>query len=113
MYGAQFFTSQYIFSTKREQSQEEKAENKTYRKVAGVAHTHYNPSVKIALLTPFMLCVLIRQISCVTYGLKTILFKKFSITVLYTLRIFVRNLLRGRRQRNIFRDFVLFDLGFE
>ena len=53
-----------------------------------------------------MLCVLILYISGGTYCLKSTLndrfFKKLFIAILFTLRVFARNLLRGNRRRNTF-----------
>ena len=58
-------------------------------------------------LTPFILCVLILYISGGTYySLKSIpnnKFEKLLMAILFTPRVFARNLLRGNRGRNIFR----------
>ena len=53
-----------------------------------------------------MLCALILYISGGTYSLKSTpndRFEKFFMAILFTLRVFARNLLRGNRRRNIFR----------
>ena len=54
-----------------------------------------------------MLCVLILYISGGTYSLKSTpndrFFEKLFMTILFTLRVFARNLLRGNRWRNTFR----------
>ena len=53
-----------------------------------------------------MLCVLILYISGGTYSLKSTpndRFEKLFTTILFTLRVFARNLLRGNRRRNTFR----------
>ena len=59
---------------------------------------HYNPSVR---------CVLILYISGGTYCLKSTtndrFFEKLFMVILFTLRVFARNLLRGNRRRNTFR----------
>ena len=53
-----------------------------------------------------MLCVLILYISGGTYSLKSTpndrFFEKLFMAILFTLRNFARNLLRGNRRRNIF-----------
>ena len=58
------------------------------------------------LQSPLMLCVLILYISGGTYSLKSTpnyrFFKKLFMEILFTFRVFARNLLRGNRQRNIF-----------
>ena len=62
-------------------------------------------------LTPLILCVLILYISGGTYSLKSIpndrFFKRLFGAILFALRVFARNLLRGNRRRNAFRIFVL------
>ena len=54
-----------------------------------------------------MLCVLILFISGGTYSLKSTpndrFFEKLFITILFALRVFARNLLRGNRRKNTFR----------
>ena len=54
-----------------------------------------------------MLCVLILYISGETYSLKSTtndkFFEKLFTAILFTLRVFTRNLLRGNRWRNTFR----------
>ena len=54
-----------------------------------------------------MLCVLILYINGGTYSLKSLpndrSFKKLFMAILFTLRVFARNLLRGNRRRNKFR----------
>ena len=59
------------------------------------------------LLTPVMLCVLILCISHGTYSLKSPpndrFFEELLMAILFTLRVFARNLRRGNRQRNTFR----------
>ena len=54
-----------------------------------------------------MLCVLIVNISGGIYSLKSTpndkFFEKLFIAILFTLRVFARNLLRGNRWRNTFR----------
>ena len=54
-----------------------------------------------------MLCVLILYISGGTYSLKSTpndkFFEKLFMAILFTLRVFARNLLRGNRRRNSFR----------
>ena len=54
-----------------------------------------------------MLCVLILNISGVTYSLKSTpndrFFEKLFMAILFTLRVFARNLLSGNRRRNTFR----------
>ena len=67
---------------------------------------HYNPSVGIIDLTPLMLCVFILYGSGRTYSLKSTpnfrFFEKLFMAILFTLRIFVCNLLRGNHRINIF-----------
>ena len=82
--------------------------------------SHYNPSVSITtyVLTPLMLCVLILYISGGTYSLKSTpnakFFKKLFMAILFTLRVFARNLLRENRRRNSFRiSFLMSGLGLE
>ena len=54
-----------------------------------------------------MMCVLILYISGGTYSSKSTpkdrFFEKLLMAILFTLRVFARNLLRGNRQTNIFR----------
>ena len=54
-----------------------------------------------------MLCVLILYISGGTYSLKSTandrFFEKLFMTIIITVRVFARNLLRGNRRRNTFR----------
>ena len=71
---------------------------------------HYNPSVWITDLVShisLMLCVLILYVSGGTYSLKSTpndrFFEKLFMPMLFTLRVFARNLLRGNRRRNTFR----------
>ena len=65
---------------------------------------HYNPSVRIFDLVSHttMLRVLILHISGGTYSLKSTTndryFKKLVLQILFTLRVFDRNLLRGNRR---------------
>ena len=58
-------------------------------------------------LTSLMLCVLILYISGGTYSLKSTpndkLLEKLFMAILFTLRVFARNLLRGNRRWNTFR----------
>ena len=60
----------------------------------------------LGFLTPLMLCVLILYISGGTYSLKSTLndrfFEKLFMAILFNLRAFARNLLRGNRRRNTF-----------
>ena len=81
---------------------------------------HYNPSVRITAqhLTPLILCALILYVSGGTYSLTSTandrFLRNFFMACLFTLRIFVRNLLRGSRRRNIFHiSFLMTDLGYE
>ena len=84
---------------------------------------HYSPSVRIAIihLTPFMLYVLILYIRSGTCSLKStpnnLFFEKLFMSILFSLRIFVRSLLRRSHWRNIFFRFHfignLKSLGFE
>ena len=66
---------------------------------------HYHPSVRITtqLLTPFMLCALILYVSGWNYSLKSTpndkFFKKLFMAILFTLRVFVRILLRESRKK--------------
>ena len=68
---------------------------------------HYNPLVRIIDLvshTTYVLCVLNLYICGGTYSLKSTpndrFFEKLFMTILLTLRVFARNLLRGNRRRN-------------
>ena len=55
-------------------------------------------------LTPLMLCVLILYMSGGMYCLNVPdFFEKLFMAILFTLKVFARNLLRGNRRRNIFR----------
>ena len=63
-----------------------------------------------------MLCALILYVSGGTYSLTSTLIDRFLsnffMAGLFTLRVFVRNLLRGNRRRNIFHIlFLMTDLG--
>ena len=65
-----------------------------------------------------MLRVLILYIRGGTYSLKSTPNDRFSeklfMTILFTLRVFARNLLRGSRRRNIFHiSFLITDLRYE
>ena len=68
----------------------------------------YNPSVRIIDLvshTTSVVCVNFLYISGGTYSLKSIpndRFEKLFMAILFTLRVFARNLLRGNRRRNTF-----------
>ena len=79
-----------------------------------VLHTYiigpYNPSVRIIDLvshTTYVVCVNFLYISGGTYSLKSSpngrFFEKLFIVILFTLRVYARNLLRGNRRRDIFR----------
>ena len=64
---------------------------------------HYNPSVRIIDLfshTIYVVCVNFIH-KCGTYNLKSIpndrFFEELFIAILFTLRVFARNLLRGNR----------------
>ena len=69
---------------------------------------YYNLSVRIRtlLLPQLMLCALILYIGGGIYSLKSTpndrFFEKLFMAILFTLRVFVRNLLRGNRRRNTF-----------
>ena len=73
------------------------------------------PSVRItaSLLTPLMLWVLILYVSIRTYSFKSTpnnrFFRNLFMIILFTLRVFARNLLRGSRRRNIFFLYFIFD----
>ena len=69
---------------------------------SGEIISHYNSSVRITA-TPLMLCVLILYMSGGTHSVDAVrqFFEKFSMTILYFLRVSARNLLRGSRWRNI------------
>ena len=56
-----------------------------------------------------MLCALILYVSGGTYSLTSTPNDRFFMAVLYTLRIFARNLLRESRRRNIFLFYFIFD----
>ena len=80
--------------------------------------SYYNPSVRIIhiFFSPLMLCVFILNISGRTYILKSTpndrFYKKFFMAILFTIRVFARNLLRGNCRRNIFFSyFALIDHG--
>ena len=81
--------------------------------------SHYNPSVRIIdqFLTPLMLCVLILYISGEIYNLKSTpndrFFEKFFTAILFTLRVFARNLMRGNRQINIFFHILFWCLAWD
>ena len=66
---------------------------------------HYNSSVRIIDLVSH--CVLISHISGGTYSLKSTpndrFFEKLFMAILFILRNFARNLLRGSRRKNTFR----------
>ena len=70
---------------------------------------HYNRSVRIIDLvshTTYVVCVNFLYIIGGTYSLKSTpndRFEKLFMAILFILRVFARNLLRGNRQRNIFR----------
>ena len=67
----------------------------------------YIHNCSLHILTPLMLCVLILYISGRTYSLKSTpndrFFEKLFTAILFTLRIFARNLMIGNRRRNTFR----------
>ena len=70
---------------------------------------HCNPTVRIINLvfhTTYVVRVFILYINGGTYSLKLIpndrVFEKLFIAILFTLRVFVRNLLKGNRRRNTF-----------
>ena len=69
---------------------------------------YYHPSARITtlLLIPVMLCTSISYMIDGAYSLKSTpndrFLGSFFIAILYTLRYLARNLLRGRRRRNIF-----------
>ena len=70
---------------------------------------HYNPSVRIIDLvshTTYVVCVNFLYISGGTYSLKSTpnetFFEKLFMAILFTLRVFVRNHLRGYRRRILF-----------
>ena len=66
---------------------------------------HYNTLVKATaqLLPPLMLCMLILVTSGGICNLKsTSFFEKLFVAILFTLRVFVRNLLRLSHRRNVF-----------
>ena len=68
---------------------------------------HYKPSVRIMdLVSHTILCVLILYMSSETYSLnstpKDRFFETRFMAILFDLRVFARNLLRGCHQRPIF-----------
>ena len=76
---------------------------------------HYIPSVRIIDLVPYTTCVVYVNF---TYNLKSTpndrFFEKFFLAILFTFRVFAKNLLRGNRRRNTFCIFILMSgLGFE
>ena len=77
---------------------------------------HYNPSVRIINLvshTTYVVCVIFLYISGGTYSLKSIpndrFFEKLFMAILFTHRVFARNLLRGNRRKNTFSYFCFDD----
>ena len=60
----------------------------------------------IIITSLFILCVLILYISNSTYSLKLTpndrFFEKLFMKILFTLRVFARNLLRGNERKNTF-----------
>ena len=65
---------------------------------------HYNPSVRIidlVSLTTFDVCFNFIQLKSTA---DDIFFVKLFMTILFTLRVFDRNLLRASRRRNTFCD---------
>ena len=77
---------------------------------------HYNPSVRntAQLLTPLMLCALILYLNGGTYSLTSTPNDRLLMAIVFTLRVFARNLLRGSSRRNIFHiSFLTTDMGYE
>ena len=71
---------------------------------------YYNPSVRIIDLvshTTYVVCVNFvhtwRDLQFKVDSERQIFFEKLFMAILFTLRVFARNLLRGNRRRNIFR----------
>ena len=69
-----------------------------------IGHQNFSVRITILFLIPLSLCALIeRQI-----------FEKLFLPLLFTLRVYARNLLRGSRRRNIFHiSFLITQLGYE
>ena len=80
---------------------------------------YYNPSVRITtqLLTPFILCALILYMNGGTYSLMSTLndrfFEDLFMAILFTLRLYVRNLVKGNCGKNIYFFVLMYDLRFE